>query len=129
MNYQITCSKEQLMMIANAMEDWHRFLAGQCEMSNATMMLPATDAVKARNNLNEYVRPHIVPQLQRGESYKWDGGNCPNEHQRKAIAMSYGIYREILHFIAVLNNRDGVYENKTLTCDEQGELITIKQVE
>lgn len=129
MKYQITCSKEQLMTIANAMEDWHRFLAGQCEMSNATMMLQAKDAVKARNNLNEYVRPHIVPQLQRGASYSWDGGNCTNEHQRKAIAMSYGIYREILHFIAVLNNRDNMYINKTLTCDEQGELITIKQID
>lgn len=129
MKYQITCSKEQLMMIANAMEDWHRFLGGQCEMQNATMHLPCGDYHAAQYALNEYVRPHIVPELGRGAYYKWNGGSCPNEYQRKAIAMSYGIYREIRHFMAVLNNQDNVYTSETLTCEEQGELITIKQIE
>lgn len=127
--FQITCSFSQLMMIANAVEDWHRFLAGQCEMSNATMLLPVKDHHASQEALNEYVRPHIVPELNYGASYKWSGGSCPNEHQRKAIAMSYGIYREILHFIAVQNNHNNVLASETLTCPEQGELITIKQIE
>lgn len=129
MKYQITCSQEQLMMIANTVEDWHRFLAGQCEMQNATMLLPTINGIGARDALDKFVRPHIVPELGRGSYYKLDGGSCPNEHQRKAIAMSYGIYREILHFMAVQNNRDNVYSSKTMTCDEQGELIKIKQID
>ena len=37
--YQITCTEEQLRLIANAVEDWHRFLGGQTELWNAVSLL------------------------------------------------------------------------------------------
>lgn len=48
-----------------------------------------------------------------------------DEHQRKFIAKTYAIYREILH--KIVNN--GVYKRPTLTCEEGGELPIIKEVE
>lgn len=127
--YTITCTEEQLRMIANAVEDWHRFLAGQCELTNATSMLENYHALC--EVLNMRVRPLVVPKLYgRGASYCWDGRSCPNVHQRKAIAMSYGIYRQILHFFATQrpSNSWDVYQSPTLTCEAQGGLIEIKEV-
>lgn len=128
--YQITVTETQLRLMANAIEDWHRFLSGQCEMSNATSLVK--DCRKARENLQQHVRPFIVPELEyRGSSYGWDGGTCPNGHQRKAIAMSYMIYRETLHFFATHSGKDmswSCYSSPTLTCPEQGELIKIEEI-
>lgn len=129
--YTIHCTKEQLMCIAHAVEDWHRFLAGQCELLNATCFLQHEDMQIVHEILEGMVRPYIVPELKyRGSSYKWNGGNCPNKHQRKMIAMSYGIYRQILHFFASQRKDDhyNVYNSETLTCDEQGPLIEIKEI-
>ena len=127
--YTITCTEEQLRLIASAVEDWHRFLAGQCELSNATSMLKNYHDLYEK--LNKEVRPLVVPELYgRGASYGWDGRMCPNKHQRKAIAMSYGIYREVLHFFAKQKpaNIWDVYQSPTLTCEEQGGLIEIKEL-
>lgn len=129
--YTITCTEKQLHMIADAVEDWHRFLAGQCELSNATSLIQSTkDMHQCRELLDTQVRPYIVPELvSRGSSYSWDGGDCPNPYQRKAIAMSYGIYRQILHFFALKsNNGYNVYNSPTLTCTEQEGLIKIEEV-
>lgn len=130
--YQITCTKEQLSLIARAVEDWSRFLSGQCEMTNATSMLENYhDLCDA---LSKYVEPLVVPELcikyGRGASYGWSGGSCPNEYQRKAIAMSYGIYRQILHFFAkqLPDDHWNVYKFSTLTCKDQGGLIQIKEI-
>ena len=84
--------------------------------------------------LNKDIRPMVVPELDkkygRGASYGWDGSTCPNEHQRKAIAMSYGIYRQILHFFSLQrkDNEWDVHKSPTLTCDEQGGLIKIQEI-
>ena len=124
--FTITCSEEQLRLIANAVEDWSRFLSGQCEMHNATLMLE--NHRELYEELNKNVHPLVTPLLPRNASYGWNGGNCPNEHQKKAIAMSYGIYRQILHFFAMQkkDNNWNVYRSETLTCPEQGELIKIE---
>lgn len=130
--YTITCSEEQLRLIANAVEDWHRFLAGQCEMANATSM--TDNHHELYDILTKQVEPLVVPDLAmkygHGASYGWDGSTCPNKFQRKAIAMSYGIYRQILHFFAMQrkDNEWDVYKSPTLTCDEQGGLIKIEQI-
>ena len=126
--YTITCTEEQLRMIADAVEDWHRFLAGQCELSNATSMLDGYHELCEA--LDKHVRPLVVPELYgRGSSYNWSGSACPNKYQRKAIAMSYGIYRQIRHFFATRGpkNHWDVYQSPTLTCDEQGGLIQIEE--
>ena len=128
--YRITMTESQLRMMADAVEDWHRFLAGQCEMANATSFIE--DIHEARKNLNDFVRPYIVPELKyNGASYGWNGGNCPNKYQRKAIAMSYMIYREVIHYLTTHNGKDmswNCYNSDTLTCEEQGPLIKIEEV-
>ena len=94
--YTITCTKEQLKMISLAVEDWHRFLAGQCEMSNAMKYLMRNgNTRKIEEILSQQVKPIVTPYLPFNASYSWDGALCPNIDQRKAIAMSYGIYRQI----------------------------------
>ena len=128
--YQIELTESQLRLMCDAVEDWHRFLCGQCEMSNATSYVK--DVHTVRDNLQKYVRPYIVPELPYiGSSYGWSGGSCPNEHQRKAIAMSYMLYREPIHFLTV-NAKEkmdwNVYNGETLTCKEQGPLIKIKEL-
>lgn len=123
--YQITCTEEQLRLIANAEEDWHRFLGGQTELWNAVSLLENYHELREKL---EQLQPLVTPHLGRGSSYGWNGGNCPNKHQRKAIAMSYGIYREILHFLTVRSGHRNVYSSETLTCQEQGGLITIKEI-
>lgn len=125
-NYQITLTEEQLHLVADAVEDWHRFLAGQCGMNHATSRLDNHhDVQEVLNNVDQLIAPHG-----RGSSYGWDGSTCLNKHQKKAIAMSYGIYREILHYFAMqhTDNDWNVYKGNTLTCDEQGELIKIKEI-
>ena len=128
--YRITLTEEQLCLMLSAVEDWHRFLCGQCEMSYATSYIKDTHA--AREALQTHVRPFIVPELTHpGSSYGWSGGRCPNEHQRRAIAMSYMLYREPVHFLTV-NAKEhmdwNVYNSDTLTRPEQGPMIKIEEV-
>ena len=129
--YTITCTKEQLKMISEAVEDWHRFLAGQCELSNAMKYLMREgNEWKIEDILSQQIKPLVTPELSLNASYNWNGGNCPNDNQRKAIAMSYGIYRQIEHFFALQRNDNdwNVYRSPTLTCEEQGGLIGVKEV-
>lgn len=123
--YRITCTEEQMRMISNAVEDWSRFLAGQTEMWHATSMLDNHSDLQVKMAQLQHL---VTPDLPRGASYSWNGGHCPNDKQRKAIAMSYGVYREILHYLTVKDNIDNVYASATLTCPEQGDLIKIEVV-
>ena len=130
--YTIKCNKEQLMLIANAVEDWSRFLSGQCEMWNATSLIDDTeDMHDCRKTLDRMVKPYVTPELGADASYGWSGGGCPNDNQRKAIAMSYGVYRQIRHVMAIGRKGDTycVYNSPTLTCEEQGPLIQIEKTE
>lgn len=130
--YTITLTEEQLRLVADGMEDYHRFLAGECRMMNATQYIkPVPSMHYVRDGLEKLAHPKIAPGLMYGSSYDWAGTHCPNNHQRKAIAMSYMIYREILHHFAMQRPKEkwNVYQNATLTCEEQGPLIKIEEVE
>ena len=66
--------------------------------------------------------------------YGWDGGHCPNEYQRKFLAETYYLYREIYHqlILDMSKNKNmycNVYLDETLTCDESGEPIKVERVE
>lgn len=128
--YTIHCTEEQLHYIAAAVEDWHRFIAGQCELNHATSYIQPTKAMhECRETLATKVRPYVVPELPyRGSSYSWDGGDCHNPYQRRAIAQTYGIYRQILHFFAVKNNADNCLFSPTLTCSDNMPLIKIEEM-
>ena len=130
--YRITLTETQLRLMIDAVEDWHRFLAGQCEMSNATSYIEPTDNMhECREILRKQIHPLVTPRLSLNASYGWSGSTCSNEHQRKAIAMSYMLYRESLHFLTINSGEDmswNVYNSETLTCPEQGDLIKIEEV-
>ena len=120
--YTITLSEEQMMLIVNCVEDIHRFLAGQTELANATSLLDnhreVTDSLRR-------LQPLVTPELPMGASYGWSGGTCPNEHQRRMIAETYYLYREMLHQYNVANGHRNVYSSETLRCEESGEPIKI----
>lgn len=120
--YTITLSEEQMMLIANCVEDIHRFLAGQTELANATSLLnnhrEVTDSLRL-------LQPLVTPELPMGASYGWSGGTCPNEHQRKMIAETYYLYREMLHQYTIANTHKNVYTSETLRCKDSGEPIRI----
>ena len=76
----------------------------------------------------------VTPELGRGASYGWSGGSCPNEDQRKFLAETYYLYREIYHQVTLedANHQDmswNVYSGETLTCDESGEPIKVERIE
>ena len=122
--YTIELTETQLCMIAECVEDCHRFMAGQVELQNMTSRLD--EYRKLQDGLRE-LKPLVTPAIpERGASYKWSGTHCPNEHQRKFIAQTYPIYREIYHFFAVSKGLDNVYASETLTCADGGEPIKIK---
>ena len=123
--YRITVSESQLRMIADCVEDCHRFMAGQTELQNCTSILDLQCEVQDElKKIQHFVTPHIGL----GAYYKWSGGNCPNEHQRQFIAASYYLYRQIRHFDAVNRGVDNVYSSPTLRCVDSGMPILIEEI-
>lgn len=123
--YTIECTEEQLRIIADCVEDCCRFAAGQLELFHTTSKLEnyskITDELSKLKNL-------VTPDLPYNASYGWNGGTCPDDIQRKFIAKTYPIYREILHFLAIENQWENVYSSSTLTCEEGGEPVIINKL-
>ena len=127
--WRIELTEHQLKLIANCVEDCHRFIGGQMELSNSTACLEYCRTL--RENLAG-LQSFVTPQLRRGASYGWDGRNCPNENQRKFLAETYYLYREIYHQLTLedAKYKDGnVYLDDTLTCKESGEPIKVERIE
>ena len=129
--WRIELTEHQLRLIANCVEDCHRFIAGQMELSNSTACL------KHGRHLGEELdrlQPFVTPELGCGASYGWNGGSCPDENQRKFIAETYYLYREIYHQVTLDKAKDrdmdwNVYLDDTLTCKDSGEPIKVERVE
>lgn len=124
-------TEHQLRLIANCVEDCHRFIGGQMELSNSTACLEYYSTLSEK--LNE-LQPFVTPQLECGASYGWNGGTCPNDNQRKFLAETYYLYREIYHQLTLeaAKHKDmgwNVYLGETLTCNESGEPIKVERVE
>ena len=128
---RIELTEHQLRLIANCVEDCHRFIGGQMELSNSTACL------KHYRHLGEELatlQPFVAAELGRGASYGWDGSTCPDKNQRKFIAETYYLYREIYHQLTLeaAKHKDmgwNVYLGETLTCAESGEPIKVERVE
>lgn len=127
--YIIELNETQLHLIADCVEDCHRFASGQTELHNTG----AHSTMKNGNygELSDALRElHylVTPELPYNASYGWDGSTCPDDTQRRFIAQTYPIYRQILHFFACQqeDNDWNVYRSETLTCKEGGELIKIR---
>ena len=129
--WRIELTEHQLRLIANCVEDCHRFIGGQMELSNSTACL------KQGRHLGEKLatlQPFVTPELERGASYGWNGGSCPDENQRKFIAETYYLYREIYHQLTLeaAKHKDmdwNVYLGETLTCKDSGEPIKVERVD
>ena len=69
--WRIELTEHQLRLIANCVEDCHRFIGGQMELSNSTACL------KHYRELSEELdklQPLVTPELGCGAAYSWDGG-------------------------------------------------------
>lgn len=123
--YKVTLTENQLRLIADCVEDCSRFASGQMELHHTTSL---------SGHYNELVdeleklQPYMTPGLSRGASYDWAGSHCPDEGQRRFIAMTYAIYREIRHQLTVDNGINNVYTSSTLTCANGGELPIIEKL-
>lgn len=126
--YTIELNEHQLRLIADCLEDCHRFLCGQTELYHTTSALPLDTAKYVRREL-EPLYVEVAPNLYPGQSYDWCGNGCDIPSQRVTIAQSYYLYREIRHAIAIANGDKNVYEGPTLTCDDSGEPIKVRPVE
>ena len=129
--WRIELTEHQLRLIANCVEDCHRFIGGQMELSNSTACL------KHYRGLSEELdklQPLVTPELGRRAAYSWDGGTCPDKNQRKFIAETYYLYREIYHQIEIQRDKHptamwNVYLGETLTCSESGEPIKVERID
>ena len=129
--WRIELTEHQLRLVANCIEDCHRFIGGQMELSNSTACL------KHGRHLGEELstlQAFVTPLLERGASYGWNGGSCPDKNQRKFIAETYYLYREIYHQLTLeaAKHKDmdwNVYLGETLTCNESGEPIKVERIE
>lgn len=123
--YRLTVTEHQLRLIAACLEDLHRFMGGQMELFNTAACLE--DYCELRDKLKE-LQPLVTPHLPSNSSYGWNGGSCDNVNQRKFLAETYCIYREILHRLTVDHGIDNVYASSTPTCKEGGELPIIEKL-
>lgn len=128
--WRIELTEHQLRLVANCIEDCHRFIGGQMELSNSTACL------KHYRELSEELgklQKFVTPSLGSGASYGWDGSSCPNDNQRKFLAETYYLYREIYHKMTIEDAKHNdigwnVYLGETLTCDESGEPIKVERI-
>ena len=129
--WRIELTEHQLKLMAQCIEDCHRFIGGQMELSKSTACL------KHGRHLGEELstlQAFVTPLLERGASYGWNGGSCPDKNQRKFIAETYYLYREIYHQLTLeaAKHKDmgwNVYLGETLTCNESGEPIKVERIE
>lgn len=129
--WRIELNEYQLRLIANCVEDCHRFIAGQMGLSNSTVYLQ--HYCELSDELDK-LQPLVTPLLEFGASYGWNGSSCPYKPQRKFIAETYYLYREIYHQIVLEKAKHmdmswNVYLDGTLTCDESGKPIKVERIE
>ena len=130
--WRIELTEHQLGLIAQCVEDCHRFIGGQMELINSTAFLKHHHQ-ELWEELGK-LKPLVTPLLERGAAYGWDGGSCPDDNQRKFLAETYYLYREIYHQLTLeaAKHKDmswNVYLGETLTCNESGEPIKVERIE
>ncbi len=119
--YRITLTELQLLLIANCVEDCHRFACGETALWNTIASMDAHRELKAKmKELHDFA----VPELDSNQCYDWAGNGCESRIQKKFIATTYAIYREILHKVV----NEGVYKHSTLTCEDNGGLPIIEEI-
>ena len=92
--WRIELTESQLWLIANCVEDCHRFTGGQMDLYNSTSCLKNCSELSEELGKLQHL---VTPLLEFGASYGWNGSSCPYKPQRKFIAETYYLYREIYH--------------------------------
>ena len=123
--FQITVNEHQLQLIADCIEDCTRFLCGQTELWHTTSQ---TESYLTLKDKLRDIQLFVTPWLDKGESYSWSGGDCPDEWQRKRIAETYYLYRTMLYALHKDDKEWNVYTSPALRCADSGEVIEIKEV-
>lgn len=123
--FQITVNEHQLQLIADCIEDCTRFLCGQTELWHTTSQ---TESYLTLKDKLRDIQLFVTPWLDKGESYSWSGGDCPDEWQRKRIAETYYLYRTMLYALHKDDKEWNVYTSPALRCKDSGEEIKIKEV-
>ena len=124
--YTIEVNEHQLRLIAQCVEDLSRFYSGQMGLANTANILDEKRKVMLQDELDE-LRPIVTPDIRYGY-YGWSGAGCGNEIQRKFLAESYYLYREIYHHLANPDDTWNVYNSETLRCADSGDPIIVKEV-
>ena len=130
--WRIELTQHQLMLMAQCVEDCHRFMSGQMEMSNSTKVLE--HPYELWDKLSE-LQPYVTPDIDRGANYDWAGRGCSNRNQKKFVAETYYLYRSI--YEASIRERaktedfplGNTYLSKTLTCKDSGEPIKVERID
>ena len=130
--WRIELNEHQLRLIANCVEDCHRFICGQMELSNSTACLKL---YRELSRELDKLQPFVTPQLEQGYAYDWAGTHCPNNEQKKFIAETYYLYRKIIEEMtierALTENYPlgSKYLSETLRCKDSGEPIKVERIE
>jgi hypothetical protein len=119
--YKIELSEEQMVLIANCLEDLSRFSAGQCELrytiEEMLRGLPFEEQMKRRDEVEELLR-----QLKRILLPDMGDNASKGYNSTKFIGNTYQIYRTILYRLAVDNNWDNVYSSPALASGTLGSI-------
>jgi hypothetical protein len=120
--YKIELTEEQMLLVANCLEDISRFASGQWEMRflieemlTGLDFYEAMERRKEAEDLLNKAKKVLLPDLSDNQSKNYNG--------TEFIGNVYQIYRTILHCIAVENNWDNVYSSPAL---ESGTMGTVK---
>lgn len=124
--WRIECTEEKLRLMGSMVEDITRFIGGQPQLMNCLMMFDNG------NEIGEYmrdnVRPMMLPDLD-GDCVGWNGRGASNKYVRKEVAQGYAAYKSILAALANEYDWDNVHSGTPLTCEEGGELMTVRPVD
>ena len=120
--YKIELTEEQMLLVANCLEDVSRFASGQWEMRFTIEEMvrglefdEGMQRIKKSQDLLNEVKKVLLPELSDNQSKSYNG--------TEFIGNTYQIYRTILHHIAIENNWDNVYSSPAL---DSGTMGTVK---
>lgn len=124
--YRIELSEDQMMLIADCLEDVSRFASGQWEMrytvENMLKGLPFNEFIERRNNAElklKLAKTILIPELADNASYGYNATDF--------IGNTYQIYRTILYRLANDNDLKNVYSSPSLPSGNMG-TIKIEQI-
>jgi hypothetical protein len=117
--YSIELTEEQMILIANCLEDISRFASGQWEMrftiEEMVKGLEFDEAMIRKRKTDELlnkVKRVLLPNMPDNGSKGYNGSDF--------IGNTYQVYRTILHCLAVENNWDNVYSSPALQSGTMG---------